>query len=173
MKKLILYLFGFVLLLSTTNAQSFERKYFKGDGVSWADSLFATASDSTLYTMPDGSTQASDTSKVYTIDKLYEWYSITVEDTGSSTTDTIEVWLGQIVHNEAKTAIDTLYRIAVLRDTAWDIITQPLVNAGAITTYFMYDPVFPSADLLKVEYINADWVANRRTKLFHNAVRRR
>ena len=136
------YILLFLLFTIGINAQTFYKANVKGTGVSWADSLFSTHADSGLYHLPNaayGDSVASDTSKTYFIDKSFSWYALTVYDS-SSTGDSLYIWLGQIVNKDNGGAADTLWNLAKIKDSTWSLIDQPVVNAGEVTTYTVYEP---------------------------------
>lgn len=166
------YLLIFFLLTAVGISQTFDRANAKNDGYSWVDSLWSVQSDSGALTMPDGSTAYHDTSKIYNIGKGYEWYEVTIIDTGTVIDDTLYIYLGTYLRNQAGTVIDTLWRQARLRDSSWTVVTQPLVDDDAVKTYGVYDPLLPAIDAIKIERPNEEWVAGRMTKLIHRLVKR-
>ena len=169
MKKLITLI---ILLTAVGFSQTFDRAYSKGYGISWADSLFSadTTGGGVVYFLPDApkDTVYSDTAKIYKIARTLEWYEVTIVDTGSA--DTLQISLGQIRKTQGGVAIDTLWNVAKIKDSSWTLLNQPLIGGGQ-KTFIIYDPLLPSADLLKIEYVNVAWINGRETALYHRAIK--
>jgi len=170
MKYLITLLILFTIGLQ---AQSFERAYVFNDGISWADSLFMTASDSALVTLPNGSSVASDTVKIYVINKAINWIQLTVYDTGATIIDSLLWSRGNIIRTEGRGKLDTVWYAMTYKDTTYTTLNDTIANGGKIIRYTTFEPTLESADLMKIEYINTDWVASRRTKLYWEAVKKK
>lgn len=170
------YLLILLLIPIVIEAQSFTRAKTTNLGVSWADSLFTTHSDSALYHLPDAAaltdSVASDTAKIYNLRRVFEWIEVTIDDTGASIDDTLQISLGQIIYNEY-TAEDTLWRLAKIKDSTWTLINQPLFNDNALTKYVIYDPILPAVDLLKIERVNTEYTAGCLTKLYWLGLRKK
>jgi len=170
----------FLLLAISIHAQTFEKAYTFNNVITWCDSLWSAKGDSTYYGLPSGFTindldsALSDTSKIYEIRGSFKWISLEVEDSGGLVDDSIGWYLGFIIRDQGRDAVDTTWKKVRYEDSAGTAKITNITNAGWTATYVtdFEDLHIEAAELMKIESVNAEWIPLRRTKLYWKALRK-
>lgn len=155
MKHLLIF-----LLLSCGVSLAQVNGFAVGNGYVWNDSLttYHDSSGGSFY-------QVTDSVNIIRLGYNYSFVSITIEDTGSVYTDSLKIYKGVRVYNNANVLQDTLWCDLPLpvKLNDWTSTDTVLAGAGQIKTYIILEN---NLDLLKVAYKNTGdaFISGARTR---------
>jgi hypothetical protein len=139
----------YVLVEGGTERSIAEGRANSTSGISYTDTLVA----------------GGDTSLIINTRYRYNYWSVTIRDTGASFTDSLKLYTGSIRYSATGAVIDTLWNtrpVELRKYGAWSVLDTTAVGVNATTTHFINAPIF---ELLKVVLVNQQFITGRKVAI--------